>query len=371
MRSKKFLSLAGIVFLSLIMAALPFLTACPAPEEVAPPPEEEAPAPPEEGEVPTFDLKLTSNLAGAQMRNTTDVFIPLAEKLTMGTVKITAYDAGTLVPMTELLEAISVGAVDMMHGPPGYWAGVVPVAELVGLPYAFRSSHEAWFFMYRRGFLDILRQEFAKQNVYIIPYECYGTGLMTNKPIEKVADLEGMKIRAYGSMAKWLEECGASTVYLPGGELYTALATGVAEGAHWADAGPMYEMKFQEVLKNYMLPDPVHGEWNFIYVNMDLWNELTPSQRNSIEVAALAGGQMTQNQTRLNYKRALDSMAQDFGVNVTMLPEEEQAKMRELAIKSWEKLAEKNPLNANVISMIEDFAAEEEVPIKVILPYPW
>ena len=34
-----------------------------------------------------------------------------------------------------------------------------------------------------------------------------------------------------------------------GAELYTSLATGVVEGAHWADAGPMYEMNFMKSSK--------------------------------------------------------------------------------------------------------------------------
>ena len=50
-------------------------------------------------------------------------------------------------------------------------------------------------------------------------------------------------------------QLGASTTVVAAGELYTALATGVVDGADWGDAGPTDERKFQEALKNYMEPD--------------------------------------------------------------------------------------------------------------------
>ena len=136
----------------------------------------------------------------------------------------------------------------------------MPVAEIMGgLPYAFDNLHDAHIFMWHRGYIQILREEFAKHNFYIIPIESYNTGLMTNKPINKLADLKGTKMRSHSTLATWLAEAGASVMFVPATELYTALTTGVVDGASWGDAGPMYEMKFPEVLKNYMLPEPLIG----------------------------------------------------------------------------------------------------------------
>ncbi|MBA7704840.1 Lactate-binding periplasmic protein [subsurface metagenome] len=193
---------------------------------------------------------------------------------------------------------------------------------------------------------------------------------MTNKPINRIADLEGMKIRSSGANAEWLTKCGASTVFVAGGELYTALATGVVDGAHWGHAGPMYAMKFHEVLKYFMKPAVAWGSWNQLYINMDVWNKFTPQQRIAIETAAQASAQFSTLHTQVLSRRALKSMVEDYGVQVITLPEEEQAKARELAIESWEAIAKKNPRNAQIIDMIKAFLKETELPL-TIEKYPW
>jgi len=319
-----------------------------------------------------FNLRMQCFTAGWQMERLAQTYIPLVKKLTNGTVKIKAFPVGSLLPMKEVLNGLRSGVIDMAIVPEGYYAGAVPVSQIAGaLPYAFRNLQESAFFMWNRGFVDLLREGYAKQNVYVIPFETYGVGLMTKKPVARVDDLKGMKIRAFGAMAEWLRECGASTIYIPGGELYTALATGVAEGATWGDAGPMYEMKFHEVLKSYMLPEPIMGAWNSILINMNVWNKFSQEQRNAIEAATLASGNVIFGHTRVIYDRALNDMVKNWGVQKTFLSMEEQAKAKELGIKSWDRIAKKDPVNAKAINMIKDFLKEKKVLVDITLPYPW
>jgi TRAP-type C4-dicarboxylate transport system substrate-binding protein len=162
--------------------------------------------------------------------------------------------------------------------------------------------------MWHRGFVNVLREGYAKQSVYHIPWETYPVGLMTKKPVKTADDLKKMKIRAHSTMADLLGRVGASAVFIPGGELYTALATGVVDGGQWGDAGPMYAMKFHEVLKNYMRPEPIVGAWNSLIINMDLWKKMTPKQRAIIETAAIAGGEMSFHSTRNMAKMRLREM---------------------------------------------------------------
>lgn len=318
------------------------------------------------------NLKLQCFTAGEEMERLMQVYIPLVEKLTKGTVKIKAYPVGALVPLKEVLDALRSGVIEMALVPEGYFAGAIPVCEIAGgLPYAFRSYEEAAFFMWNRGFVDILQREYAKQNVHMIPLEVYGAGLMTKEPVRRLEDLKGKKIRAFGPLAEWLKECGASTVFIPGGEVYTALATGVADGATWGDAGPMYEFKLYEVLKSYMLPDPILGAWLSIVINKNVWNKFSPEQRDQIKAATVAAGNIIYNHTRLIYARALKDMVRNRGVQKSVLSGEEQARARELGIKSWDRIAKKDPLNAKVVEMIKAFLEEETVVPKITMPYPW
>jgi TRAP-type mannitol/chloroaromatic compound transport system substrate-binding protein len=305
-------------------------------------------------------LKMQTNLIPVDTKRVTTKFIEMISAMSGGQIEITAFPVGALVPLTEMLEAIEKGMLEMAWTAEGYWHKKVPVSLIgQGLPFAFRDLEEAKYFMFRKGFAELLQEGYAKQNVHLIPNEPYPVGLMTKKPVTKAEDLKGMKLRAYGIMADWLTKMGVSTVFIPGGELYTALATGVVEGAHWGDAGPMYIMKFQEVLKNYMNPEPIQGAWNNLLINMDVWKKLTPEQKAIIETATMGCGTFwSTNDTRLVSKRALNEMASKWNVKINTLPENEIEKMREVSIEIWDEIAKADPLSAKGITILKDFLKE-------------
>lgn len=311
-------------------------------------------------EMPKFNLRLQSHLPPEQSKRVLTKFLEMVSDMSGGRMKVTAFPGGAIVPSSEMLEAVGKGAIDMGLFGEGYWYKIVPVSEIAqGLPFSFRDSDEARFFMLRKGFGDMLRKAYAKHNVYHMPFETYPVGLMTKNPVTKAEDLKGLKLRSFGTMAAWLGKMGASTVMIPGGELYTAFATGVVDGGHWGDAGPMYEIKFHEVLKNYMLPEPIIGSWNSLIVNMDLWNKFTAEQKAIVEAAVLGGGMAwCNNETRMLSKRALQEMTANWKVSVNVLPEAEIEKMRKASMELWDEIAGKDPLCAEAIKSLKAFLKE-------------
>lgn len=311
-------------------------------------------------QAPKFKLKLQTHLIAGDTKRVMTKLVENISTMSGGQIEITTFPVGALVPMKDVLEAVGKGTLDMALIAEGYWFKIVPVTEIAqGLPFSFRDLEESKYFMFQKGFADLIREDYAKHNVYFIPYETYPVGLMTKKPIRRVDDFKGMKLRAFGVMADWLTKMGASPVFIPGGELYTALATGVVEGAHWGDAGPMFIMKLHEVLKNYMKPEPVQGGWNNLIVNMDLWKKFSSEQKAAIETAAMGCGTFySYNDTRLISKRSLNEMESKWRVKVNTLPDEEIEKMMKVSMEIWDDLAKKGPLNAKAIGMLKDFLKE-------------
>jgi TRAP-type mannitol/chloroaromatic compound transport system substrate-binding protein len=310
--------------------------------------------------MPKLRLRLQSHTIPDDTKRVLVKFHEIIRDLSGDQIKVKAFPVNAIVPMKEVLEAVGNGTLDMALTADGYWHSLIPVTNISsGLPFAFRTIEEAKYFMFRKGLLELVREAYAKHNVYYLPYEPYNVGIMTKKPINKGEDLNGLKMRAFGLMAEWLNEMGASTTYIPGGELYTALATGVVDGAHWGDAGPMYIMKFQEVLKNYMLPEPVIGAWNVILVNMDRWKKMNPQQRAIIESAVMGGGLFYGlNDMRYRTASSLVKMQKDWNVSVNALSEAEIAKMQKAAIKVWEKAASADERSAKAMKMLYDFLGE-------------
>ncbi len=306
-------------------------------------------------------LRLQCHLPPDQMHRGLDNFVKDVAELSGGEIQISIFPVNALVPMKELMGSVSNRVVEVAEVPEGFWHKSVPVSIIgQGLPFAFKDSEEAHYFMFRKGFLELLRKGYEKHNIYVIPYESYNTGLMTKKPITKAEDLNGLKLRAFGTMQKWLGNMGASTVSISAAELYTSLATGVVEGAHFGDAGPMYEMKFHEILKNYMMPEPIIGSWNSLWFNMDVWKSLTKEQQAIIEMAAYGDGNfMNYTNTRIISKRSLKDMTENWGVSINTLPEEEVNKMRAAAMKVWDEVAQnEDPMCKQAIGMLYEFLKE-------------
>lgn len=286
-------------------------------------------------------------------------FVKTVSDLTEGEVQIKPYPINALIPIKDYLEATRRGAIKISLFPEGYYEKQVPVSVIAsGLPFACRDLDEARYFMREKGFLDILRKGYAKLGVYIIPYEAYRVGLMTKKPIRRMEDFQGMKLRSYGAFAEWLMKMGASTIYIPGGELYTALSTGVVEGAHWGDAGPMYVMRFHEVLKNYMVPEPIVS-WASLAINMKFWEKLTPVQQLMIETAAMGcGNAVSSSATRILGQSSLNKMIAEADVKVNMLSEGEVTKMQTASMVVWDEIAKKDELCAQGIDLLKSYMKE-------------
>jgi len=125
-------------------------------------------------------------------------------------------------------------------------------------------------------------QEFAKtfkpeelNDVKVLYLHAHGPGLLhTKKPVRKLEDLKGMKIRATGLSAKVVEALGGVPVAMPQGATYEALNKGVVEGTF----GPM------EVLKGWKQAEVVkyttecysvgYTTTFFVVMNLDKWNAL-------------------------------------------------------------------------------------------------
>ena len=310
-------------------------------------------------EQPKFKLRLQSHLIPDDAKRGLNRYAEAVKAMSGGAIEISIFGVGAIVPMKETLEAVSNGTLDIAMYPEGFWFKTIPVSWVgQGIPFVFRDLEEAKYFMFKKGYLDLLREGYAKHNAVVIPYEAFTIGLMTKQPVNKAEDLKGMKLRAYGTMADWLGKLGASTVVIPGGELYTALATGVVSGAHWGDAGPMYIMKFHEVLKNYMKPEPAIGSWNNLIVNADLWKKFTPEQKAIMETTGIGCGLMASNETRVICTKSLNEMVSKWQVKVSTPPEEELQKMRKASLEVQTELAPKDPSCAKAMALLNEYMKE-------------
>lgn len=208
-----------------------------------------------------------------------EIFQRMADEIeaaTDGELVIEPHHPGSVVSTGDVLRAVQRGTLDSAFTWPAYWIGQIPVAGHLNGNLATWDGHEEMhLFMYAMGALDIIREAYAERGVYQVgPYSSAGIAVYSKKPIQKLEDFKGYKIRSNGTPAKVFEKIGAAPVSISGEELYQGLQTGVVDAVHWGGVAAGWDMSFQEVTSYILQPNLIGHTNGEVIVNMKKWNEL-------------------------------------------------------------------------------------------------
>jgi TRAP-type C4-dicarboxylate transport system substrate-binding protein len=169
------------------------------------------------------------------------------EKRTNGKVKIKYFPGGTLNSPPQAYDSVVQGVVDLSNHILGYTAGKFPLSEVLDYPMGITSGYGATK-MLNAYYKQFKPKEFDE--VKVMYFHGQGPGILhtRTKPVNKLEDLKGMKIRTFGSNAKLMTLLGGTPVAMPMQEAYDAISRGVADGL-MAGYEPLIGWKIGEVIK--------------------------------------------------------------------------------------------------------------------------
>jgi len=288
-------------------------------------------------------------------------FIKLMEQESNGKLKIELFTPGSLSAVTEMVNAVSRGMYEVGFIYPMSYAGSVPIGDVVsGLPGAWSDDEKGieeiielfWGEKYR--LIDVVRAAYAEKGIYL-----FGLGVggdypfLVNFPLKRLEDLKGKKVRASGIGQKFLSLLGASSVFLPGGEIYMAIKLGTIDGTVFPTA-ILDKLKLQEVVKYAVKPGLTNPGVVHI-INMKAWNKLPDDFRNSLtEKKRIELFRNTVAKYIENNKLA-ETKAKEAGVQFYNLPESEIRKARKIAMPLWDEVAKKDMFCAKAVEILKQF----------------
>ena len=153
-------------------------------------------------------------------------FAKNVEDLTGGRIKINVFPGGTLSNALKVTEAVNRGVVEIGHNWMAYdWGRDRTTALFAG--YAGSPTPEGYLmWLYEGGGLE-LWQEYRDKEFNVVSFPCAIIGteifLHSNKKIQTHEDFKGLKLRTSGAWAEIASNLGASTIVMPGAEVYTSL----------------------------------------------------------------------------------------------------------------------------------------------------
>lgn len=211
----------------------------------------------------------------------------LAEK-TGGKMSVKVFGNSSLGSEKDVVEQVKIGTLDMTRVSTATFHGIVSETMVPSYPFIFRD--DAHFQKVIRGPVgqDILKSFEKAGYVGLCLYDAGARSMYTKKAVTKPDDMKGLKIRVIQSdlFVAMIGALGGSAIPIPTAEIYTALKTGLADGAE--NNYPSYEtMRHYEAAPFYA--ETQHTRIPEVVVfSKKIWDTLSADDQKLIREAAMA-----------------------------------------------------------------------------------
>ena len=268
-----------------------------------------------------------------------EMFAKKAAELTKGKVKVEVYANSTLYKDKEEMEALQLGAVQMLapslakFGPLG-----VKEFEVFDLPFIF-SDYDALRRVTNGAVGKQLLSKLEPKGIRGLAYWDNGfKSFSLNSPIKSPADLKGKKLRIQSS--KVLEEEIRSVGGLPQvmafSEVYQALQTGVVDGTE-NPISNLYTQKMHEVQKHLTITD--HGYLGYaVIVNKKFWDGLPADVRAQLEDAMEQATRYANQIAKVENEASLEAVKKSGKTTVYVPTKEERLAFKKAMMPVHQKM---------------------------------
>jgi C4-dicarboxylate-binding protein DctP len=284
-------------------------------------------------------------------------FKQLAEKATNGRVKVEVYPNSQLYKDKEELEALQLGAVQMLapslakFGPLG-----VKEFEAFDLPYIFPSK-TALYNVTEGEIGKGLMKKLEPKGITGLAFWDNGFKVMSaNKPLRTPADFKGLKMRIQSSkvLDAQMRALGANPQVLAFSEVYQALQTGVVDGTENPPSN-MYTQKMHEVQKYVTVSN--HGYLGYaVIVNKKFWDGLPADIRAALDKAMKDATTFEKAIAQRDNDLALEAIKKTGKTDIYTLSVKEQAEWRKALLPVQQSMESR--IGKDLISAINKEAAK-------------
>jgi TRAP-type transport system periplasmic protein len=218
-----------------------------------------------------------------------DLFASKLKELSGGSMLIDQYPGGQLGQEPQVLQLVKAGDVEFCISSSANAATLSPQAGVMSLHYLFRSEDHLVKALSDPKVTGSVRSmvEDTVQGAHVIGVLTLGLRSMySKKPITKVEDMKGLKVRVQATATEDLmfPVYGAQTVHMPFGSVYTSLQTGVVDVAE-NGINVYLANKHYEVAPVLSITEHEANN-NLIWISDKLWQSLSDAQKKWVQAAA-------------------------------------------------------------------------------------
>ena len=246
-------------------------------------------------------------------------FVEKLKIMSNGRLDIKPVPVGTIVGWGDLFDGVKMGTANMAWVPPNVIPQKNPISMVeAGIPGTLKDFQENQVLFYEKGLADMVRKEYAKNNIHWIGvWPSRAESFVSKVPIYTIDDLQGVKFRSGGNIGKVITKFGGSAMQKPVSEIYTMLSTGVIDAATFDSPSANYGRGFHEVTKYWQAPPSLNNLYNMsLQANMDFWKSLPVDLQTMIEEESKVYAEYYWRLKNQEDKVALEKVQKDHGITV-------------------------------------------------------
>ena len=233
--------------------------------------------------------------------------------------------AGEVIPTQQQVEALRSGMVDMILTAASYYTSIMPEMDVMSL-----TTMKPWEER-KAGVNDYLEKlHNAKANAHYLAR--MGSGdlfhVFLAKPVQKIDDFKGMKIRVSPTHIPFMKDLGVEPVVTPPSEIYTAMERAVVAG-YIQPVASIRTMGLLPVTK-YMLRPGFYEPIVLVLVNLDFWKKLPDNLKKLLSENFEKGERTEMEKIAIKITSELDEFKK-AGVGFPQLPPADAAKFTKMA----------------------------------------
>lgn len=268
-------------------------------------------------------------------------FIDDVTVMSGGDIEIEMFYAGAVVKAAETFDAAATGILDCDMTGGAYQVGKNPAFQFTGdLNGGYADPYEQYSWLLHAGGYEALNKLYNPNDMEFVGWWIPGPeSLVSTAPIKGVDDLDGWKFRAPpGVITNIFDKLGASPIVMDFNEIFTALETGIIDGADASTLANNVGLGLYDIGKHTNYPGFHSMPADHLACRKDIWDEMPEAHKRIMKVAMQSLALKTTTKQAIEIQKAATEM-RAAGVTLHTWPDEEMAKYRAAVAETWTEYA--------------------------------
>lgn len=268
-------------------------------------------------------------------------YVDNVQKMSGGDIAIEMFYSSSVVASVETFDAAANGIIDCDMTGGAYQTGKNPAFQFVGdIMGGYATPYQQLSWLYYGGGLEAAQKLYNQYDMQLIGWWVYGQeSLASSKPIRNVEDFKDWKFRSPPGMeTKIFEKLGASPIVMDFTEIFTALETGIIDGADASGIANNVGLGLYDIVKHANYPGFHSMPSDHLACNKNVWDAMPEAHRTIMSVAM----ESLALRTALTFEKAnAEAVAQlrEDGVNIYAWADEDLQAFRDAAQATWPEFA--------------------------------